>query len=88
MILDEFNNLRTPGCRKEHSGQKDSYCYGILHITTGNILRSNIGEGTKLGLVAKAYMDKGELVTDEVLIGIIKNRLKEKDYNKGIVIDG
>lgn len=56
--------------------------YGIPQISTGDILRANVREGTELGLAAKAYMDKGELVPDEVLIGIIKNRLKEEDCEK------
>jgi adenylate kinase len=46
------------------------------------------GKGTELGFVAKAYMDKGELVPDEVLIGIIKNRLKEPDCKRGFILDG
>ena len=61
---------------------------GIPQISTGDILRANVREGTELGLAAKAYMDKGELVPDQVLIGIIKNRLKEQDCCKGFILDG
>lgn len=62
--------------------------YGIPQISTGDILRANVREGTELGLAAKSYMDKGELVPDDVLIGIIKNRLKEDDCKKGFILDG
>lgn len=62
--------------------------YGIPQISTGDILRANVREGTELGLAAKEYMDKGELVPDAVLIGIIKNRLKEQDCEKGFILDG
>jgi adenylate kinase len=77
-----------PGAGKSTQAKKIADYYGILHISTGDTLRENIEEGTKLGLAAKAYMDKGELVPDEVLIQIIKNRLKEKDCKKGFIIDG
>nr|HML26869.1 nucleoside monophosphate kinase [Methanomethylovorans sp.] len=56
----------------------------IPHISTGDILRANVREGTKLGMKAKEYMDKGELVPDEVLIGIIRDRLQQPDLGRAL----
>ncbi|WP_410509014.1 adenylate kinase [Methanosarcina hadiensis] len=77
-----------PGAGKGTQAKKLVDFYGIPQISTGDILRANVREGTELGLAAKAYMDKGELVPDKVLIGIIKNRLKEDDCKKGFILDG
>jgi adenylate kinase len=77
-----------PGAGKGTQAKKLVDYYGIPQISTGDILRANVREGTELGLAAKTYMDKGELVPDEVLIGIIKNRLKEKDCINGFILDG
>ena len=77
-----------PGAGKGTQAKKLVDFYAIPQISTGDILRANVREGTELGLAAKAYMDKGELVPDEVLIGIIKNRLKEQDCCKGFILDG
>jgi adenylate kinase len=77
-----------PGAGKGTQAKKMVDFYGIPQISTGDILRANVKEGTELGLAAKGYMDKGELVPDEVLIGIIKNRLKEQDCEKGFILDG
>ena len=77
-----------PGAGKGTQAKKLVDFYGIPQISTGDILRANVREGTELGLAAKAYMDKGELVPDNVLIGIIKNRLKEEDCKKGFILDG
>ncbi len=77
-----------PGAGKGTQAKKLVDFYGIPQISTGDILRANVREGTELGLAAKAYMDKGELVPDQVLIGIIKNRLKEQDCCKGFILDG
>jgi len=77
-----------PGAGKGTQAKKLVDFYGIPQISTGDILRANVREGTELGLADKAYMDKGELVPDKVLIGIIKNRLKEADCKKGFILDG
>ena len=77
-----------PGAGKGTQAKKLVDFYGIPQISTGDILRANVREGTELGLAAKAYMDKGELVPDDVLIGIIKNRLTEQDCIKGFILDG
>jgi adenylate kinase len=62
--------------------------YGIAHISTGDILRNEVKGGTKLGLEAKSYMDAGKLVPDEVVIGIVAERLKMPDCKKGFLFDG
>ena len=60
----------------------------IPHISTGDILRENVKKGTALGLKAKSYMDKGELVPDDLLIGLVRARLDEPDARKGFLLDG
>ena len=77
-----------PGAGKGTQAKKLSEHYNIPHISTGDILRANVRDGTELGLEAKGYMDKGKLVPDEVLIGIIKNRLAESDCGSGYLLDG
>lgn len=77
-----------PGAGKGTQAKKLVDFYGIPQISTGDILRANVREGTELGLAAKTYMDKGELVPDEVLIGIIKNRLDSDDCRPGFILDG
>lgn len=62
--------------------------HGIPHISTGDIFRENIKNGTELGNQAKQYMDKGELVPDEVVNGMVADRLKDPDCAKGFVFDG
>lgn len=77
-----------PGAGKGTQAQKLSQKYGIPQISTGDILRANVKEGTELGLEAKKYMDAGELVPDAVLIGIIKDRLLQPDCANGFLLDG
>jgi len=62
--------------------------YNIAHIESGAIFRKNIGEGTELGLKAKGYIDKGDLVPDDITIPMILNRLKEDDCKNGWLLDG
>ena len=62
--------------------------YNIPHISTGDMFRAAIKNETKLGLTAKGYMDKGQLVPDEVTIGIVQERLLEDDCKKGFLLDG
>ena len=61
--------------------------YGILQISTGDILRAAIKEGTAMGLEAKKFMDEGKLVPDSTIIGIIKDRLSQEDCKKGFILD-
>ncbi len=62
--------------------------YGVPHIETGVIFRENIKKGTEFGLKAKAFIDKGELVPDEITVPMILNRLQEDDAKKGWLLDG
>lgn len=77
-----------PGAGKGTQARKISEIYGIPHISTGDILREAAMKDTPLGNEAKKYMDKGELVPDEVVIGIIKDKLAERDSDRGFVLDG
>lgn len=60
----------------------------MSHISTGDMLRLAVANKTKLGIKAKEYMDKGELVPDEVVVGIVKDRLLEEDCKRGFILDG
>ncbi|GGY26303.1 adenylate kinase [Streptomyces omiyaensis] len=60
----------------------------IPHISTGDLFRANISQGTQLGLEAKGYMDRGELVPDEVTIGMAKDRMEQADAANGFLLDG
>lgn len=63
--------------------------YGVVHVSTGDILRQAREAGTPLGLLAKGYMDRGELVPDEVVVGLVRDRLAEPDVReKGFLLDG
>jgi adenylate kinase len=77
-----------PGAGKGTQASQISQKYGIIHISTGDILRTAVKEGTPLGNLAKSYMDKGELVPDEVVIGIIKERIRKEDTRNGFMLDG
>ena len=77
-----------PGAGKGTQAKELAKHYQIPHISTGDILRANVRDGIELGREAKGYMDRGELVPDEVLIGIIKNRLTEDDCKAGYLLDG
>jgi len=62
--------------------------FAVPHISTGDMFRAAIKEGTEMGTKAKAYMDQGQLVPDEVVIGIVKERLTQEDCQKGFILDG
>lgn len=80
--------LGAPGAGKGTQAAKLVSEYGVAHISTGDILRAAVKAGTPLGLEAKSSMDKGELVPDSVVIGLVKERLQEKDTEKGFILDG
>ena len=80
--------LGAPGAGKGTQAEKIVEKYGIPAISTGNILRAAVKDGTEMGIKAKSFMDAGQLVPDEVVIGIIKDRLKEKDCENGFILDG
>ncbi|WP_047983268.1 adenylate kinase [Ornithinibacillus californiensis] len=77
-----------PGAGKGTQAEKISEKYNIPHISTGDMFRSAIKEGTELGVKAKSFMDQGALVPDEVTIGIVKERLSKDDCEKGFLLDG
>lgn len=80
--------LGPPGAGKGTQAELIIEKYNIPHISTGDIFRAAINQGTPLGLEAKRYMDSGQLVPDEVVIGIVKERLLKDDCNKGFLLDG
>ena len=80
--------LGAPGAGKGTQAEIICDKLGIPAISTGNIIREALKNGTELGLKAKSYMDEGKLVPDEVVIGIIKERLAEPDCKDGFVLDG
>lgn len=77
-----------PGAGKGTQAEKIVEEYGIPHISTGDMFRAAMKEGTELGLKAKSFMDKGELVPDEVTIGIVRERLSKDDCKTGFLLDG
>lgn len=84
----KFVLLGAPGAGKGTQASKISERYGIVHISTGDIFRANIKDGTKIGLIAKSYIDRGELVPDEVTCEIVRDRLTWEDCRKGFLLDG
>ena len=80
--------LGAPGAGKGTQAEILSAKLGIPTISTGNILRAAIKDGTPIGLQAKSYMDAGKLVPDEVIIGIVAERLAQPDCASGFILDG
>ena len=77
-----------PGAGKGTQSQKLIHKYQLVHLSTGDLLRSEIAMGTELGLKAKHLMDQGILVPDEVVIGMIEHKLKENKQARGFIFDG
>lgn len=80
--------LGAPGAGKGTQAEKMIEAWGLPHISTGDILRKAVADGTPLGIQAKQFMDAGELVPDVVVIGLVKSRLDEPDAEKGFILDG
>lgn len=80
--------LGAPGSGKGTISADLVESYKIVQISTGDILRNAVASGTELGLKASDYMKRGDLVPDDVIIGIIKDRLKEQDCANGFILDG
>ncbi|MBQ9709181.1 MAG: adenylate kinase [Clostridia bacterium] len=80
--------LGAPGAGKGTQAVKIAEQYKIPHISTGDIFRKNIKEQTPIGVIAKGFIDKGNLVPDDVTIEIVKNRLAEEDCKNGFILDG
>ena len=80
--------LGAPGAGKGTQAKLIAQHYGIPHISTGDILRSNVARGTELGRKAKAVMERGELVSDDLVSGMVADRIKQPDCDRGFVLDG
>ena len=80
--------LGPPGAGKGTQAERLRDDFGIPHISTGDILRAQVAEGTELGTQAQRYLDAGELVPDEVIIGMITERIAEGDARDGFLLDG
>ena len=80
--------LGAPGAGKGTQATRISEKFGLPHISTGDIFRDNIKRQTKIGMLAKSYTDKGQLVPDEVTCEIVKDRLQNADCKNGYLLDG
>ncbi len=80
--------LGPPGAGKGTQGERIAAALGIPKIATGDVLRAAVKAGTKLGLEAQGYMDRGDLVPDAVILGIMKEALAEPSNAKGVILDG
>ncbi len=80
--------LGAPGAGKGTQATRISDAYKLPHISTGDIFRANIKNQTPIGLLAKSYIDNGQLVPDDVTCKIVENRLAEEDCQKGYMLDG
>ena len=80
--------LGAPGAGKGTQAKRIAEEYAIPHVSTGDIFRANIKEGTELGVKAKSYIDSGNLVPDEVTIAMLLDRIHNEDCKEGFVLDG
>lgn len=80
--------LGAPGAGKGTQAKKLIEKYNTPQISTGDLLRAAVGEGTALGIEAKGFMDKGELVPDSVVLGMVEERLQQDDCKEGYILDG
>ncbi|MBE0448296.1 MAG: adenylate kinase [Actinobacteria bacterium] len=80
--------LGPPGAGKGTQAERIVKEYGLVHISTGDMLREAVKNGTELGLKAQEYMTKGALVPDEVVVGIVRDRIAEPDCERGFLLDG
>ena len=80
--------LGAPGAGKGTQAQFLTKAFDIPQISTGDMLRAAIKAGTEFGTLAKSFMDSGKLVTDEIIIGLVKERILEDDCKKGFLLDG
>jgi adenylate kinase len=77
-----------PGAGKGTQAPKLAEALGVPTLATGDVLRAALREGTPLGAKAKEYMDRGDLVPDEVILGIVGETLTKKEYKRGVILDG
>jgi adenylate kinase len=77
-----------PGAGKGTQSVKVAKHFGLIHLSTGDIFRANIKSGTELGVLAKSYIDKGQLVPDEITIGMLRGEIEKNSGAKGFIFDG
>ncbi|MCK0069503.1 adenylate kinase [Kordiimonas laminariae] len=77
-----------PGAGKGTQAQRIEKAQGLVQLSTGDMLRAAVAAGTEMGKAAKAKMDAGQLVSDEIVIGIIRDRIQEADCKNGFILDG
>ena len=80
--------LGPPGAGKGTQSKRIMERYGIPQVSTGDLLRENVVQGTELGLAAKAVMARGELVSDDLVCNMVQERLKQPDTRRGYILDG
>jgi adenylate kinase len=80
--------LGPPGAGKGTQAERLQADFGLAHISTGDMLRDQVANGSELGREAKSYMDKGELVPDEVIVGMLIERIEQPDAREGFLLDG
>jgi len=80
--------LGAPGVGKGTQADRMAAQFAAKKISTGDLLREAVRQGTKLGIAAKGYMDQGQLVPDSVVIGLVREKLADPDYAKGFILDG
>ena len=80
--------LGGPGSGKGTQAQKIQNQFGVVHLSTGELFRENVKNQTELGTLAKSFMDKGNLVPDEVTVGMVRERMKDPEIKAGVLFDG
>jgi len=80
--------LGAPGAGKGTQAQRLQDKHGLVQLSTGDMLRAAVAAGTEVGIEAKSVMERGELVSDEIMTGIISERLDQPDCEKGVILDG